>query len=118
MAPQPSRTSDSAEGLGCLLVLAVLAAIVYGVYYFFFVPDKEQLANKYNVPVERVNAPPKPHGCAYNDAPLGDKHCHYDKHVYVYDRNGQILQIDEKLQMCPGCGTAYTVEQVFVKVED
>ena len=26
---------------------------------------------------------PKPHGCAYNDAPLGDKHCHFEKVVDV-----------------------------------
>lgn len=118
-ARQASRTSETSDGLGCLLGLGVVAAIAYGAYYFFFIPDKEQLANKYNVPVERVSAPPKPHGCAYNDAPLGDKHCHYDKHVYVYDRSGQVIEIDGKPQTCPtGCGPTYSVEQVFVKVED
>jgi hypothetical protein len=82
-------------------------------------PDNEQLANKYNVPVERVSTPPKPHGCAFNDAPLGAKHCHYDRHVYVYDKKGQVIQINGTSQTCPsGCGPAYSVEQIFEKVEE
>ena len=66
-----------------------------------------------------MSAPPKPHGCGFNDAPLGDKHCHYDKHVYVYDKTGQVIEINGKPQTCPsGCGPAYSVEQIFEKVED
>jgi hypothetical protein len=116
---QGSGTSQTSEGCGCVLGIGALIAIVFGIYYFFFIPDNEQLANKYSVSVERVSAPPKPHGCAYNDAPLGDKHCHYDKHVYVYDKNGQVIEINGKPQTCPsGCGPAYSVEQIFEKVED
>jgi hypothetical protein len=114
-----SGTSQTSEGCGCVLGLGVFIAIAFGIYYFFFIPDNEQLANKYSVSVERVSAPPKPHGCAYNDAPLGDKHCHYDKHVYVYDKSGQVIEINGKPQTCPsGCGPAYSVEQIFEKVED
>jgi hypothetical protein len=114
-----SGSSRPLEGYGCLVAVVVLIAIVFGAYYFFIAPDNELLANKYNVPVNRVNAPPKPHGCAYNDAPLGDKHCHYDKYVYVYDKNGRAIQVNGKPQTCPaGCGPAYSVEQVFVRVED
>jgi hypothetical protein len=117
--PKTSKPSDTFEGLGCLLGLVIVAAIGFGAYYFFFMPDKDYLSSKYNVPIERVNAPPKPHGCAYNDAPLGDKHCHYDKHVYVYDKNLQVIEIDGTPHTCPtGCGPAYSVEQVFIKVED
>jgi len=116
---QTSRTSQGSDRAGCLLALVVLAAIGFGIYYVFFMSDSEQLSSKYNVPVERVTAPPKPHGCAFSDAPLGDKHCHYDKHVYVYDITGQVIQIDGKPQSCPaGCGPAYSVGQVFVRVED
>jgi hypothetical protein len=114
-----SQTSQTADSFGYLLALVVLAAIGFAVYYVFFMTDSEHLSSKYNVPVERVTVPPKPHGCAYDDAPLGDKHCHYDKHVYVYDRNGQVIEIDGNAQACPtGCGPAYSVGQVFVKVED
>jgi hypothetical protein len=117
--PKTSKSSDTFEGLGCLLGLVIVAAIGYGGYYFFFMPDKDYLSSKYNVPVERVSAPPKPHGCDFDDAPLGNKHCHYEKHVYVYDKNDQRIEIDGNPQTCPaGCGPAYSVYQAFVKVED
>jgi hypothetical protein len=117
--PQKPRSSQGSDGLGCLLGFGVVAAIAYGVYYFFFMPDKDRLSGKYNVPIERVDAPPKPHGCDFDDAPLGNKHCHYDKHVYVYDKTGQVIEVDGNPQTCSaGCGPAYSVGQVFVKVED
>jgi hypothetical protein len=115
----PSRTSQTANNFGCLVGFIVFFAIAYGVNSFFFIPDNNKLASKYSIPVERVTAPPKPHGCAFSDAPLGDKHCRYDKHVYVYDKSGQVIQRDGEPQTCPaGCGPVYNVEQVFVRVEE
>jgi len=111
-----SKISDILGGLSILVVLALMA---FGIYYFFFMPDSERLSGKYNVPVERVAAPREPHGCAFTDAPLGDKHCHFDKHVYVRDPSGQVSEIDGKGQTCPaGCGPVYSVEQVFVRVDE
>jgi hypothetical protein len=82
-------------------------------------PDKDYLSSKYNVPVERVSIQPKPHGCDFDDAPLGNKHCHYEKHVSVYDKNAQVIEIDGKPHTCSaGCGPAYDVVQVFEKVEE
>lgn len=113
------QKSDPGETIGCLLVLAFVGVIIWGVCYFFFTPDNEQLANKYNVSVERVAAPAKPHGCAFSDAPLGDKHCHYDKHVYVYDKWGDLIELDGKRQSCSGgCGAAWSVEQRYEKVDE
>ena len=115
--------SEIFDGLGSLLgwlsglVLVALAA--GGIYYFYFMPDKDFLSSKYNVPVERVSAPPKPHGCDFDDAPLGNKHCHYDKHVYVFDRTNQVIEIDGNARTCPtGCGPAYRVEQDFQRVDE
>lgn len=114
-----ASTSQAAENFGCLIALVVLAAIGFAIYYVFFMSDSERLATKYGIPVERVSAPPKPHGCAFSDAPLGDKHCHYDKHVYAYDARGQAVEIDGKSQTCSaGCGHAYRVVQIFDKVEE
>src|SRR5580692_8839273 len=114
--PRASLFSEIFDGLGGLLGwlsgLALVALIAGGIYYFFFMPDKDHLSSKYNVPIERVDAPPKPHGCDFDDAPLGNKHCHFEKHVYVFDRNNQVIEIDGNARTCPtGCGPAYRVEQ-------
>jgi hypothetical protein len=42
-------------------------------------PEKQKLADEYNVSQDAVFIEPKPHGCAFDDAPLGSKHCHYEK---------------------------------------
>jgi hypothetical protein len=111
--------SQIAIRFGCVLAIFVLLAIGFRIWAVLSRSDSDKLSSEYNVPVERVSAPPKPHGCAFSDAPLGDKHCHFEKYVYVYDRNGQIIESDGDAQTCPtGCGSAYSVGQVFVKVED
>ena len=61
---------------------AVVAVIGY-VLYLIFASDQTKLSNEYNVPQDHVLAQPKPHGCDFDDAPLGNKHCRYEKHVDV-----------------------------------
>lgn len=45
--------------------------------------EKEGLAQEYRVSQDAIVIEPKPHGCAYDDAPLGNKHCHFEKFVDV-----------------------------------
>ena len=42
-------------------------------------PEKQQLAEQYHISKDAVFIEPKPHGCDFDDAPLGNKHCHYEK---------------------------------------
>lgn len=51
--------------------------------YWVFQSEQSKLADKYNIPEKQVFVQPKPHGCDFNDAPLGNKHCHYEKSVDV-----------------------------------
>jgi hypothetical protein len=44
-------------------------------------PEKERLADQYHVSQDAVVVEPKPHGCDFDDAPLGNKHCHFEKVV-------------------------------------
>ncbi len=44
-------------------------------------PEKERLAREYDVSQDQVFVEPKPHGCDYDDAPLGNKHCHFERVV-------------------------------------
>jgi hypothetical protein len=117
--PKVSLSSEFSGLLGWLSGLVVVVVIGYCVYYFFFMSDRDYLSSKYNVPIERVDAASKPHGCAFNDAPLGDKHCHFEKHVYVFDKNNQVIEIDGKARTCPtGCGSADRVQQDFQRVDE
>jgi hypothetical protein len=71
-------------GGGCILAL-------YGVFYFFE-SDADRLSNEYGVPAEKVLVEPKPHGCDFTDAPLGEKHCHFEKDVNVMRECGDPQQ--------------------------
>jgi hypothetical protein len=46
-------------------------------------PEKDRLAQQYQIPEDKVIVDSKPHGCDFDDAPLGNKHCHYEKQVDV-----------------------------------
>ena len=45
--------------------------------------EADRLADQYHVPKDKIVIEPKPHGCDFDDAPLGNKHCHYEKSVDV-----------------------------------
>ena len=46
-------------------------------------PGKYQLALKYNLTEDQVFMDPKPKGCDFTDAPLGDKHGHFEQSLNV-----------------------------------
>lgn len=54
-----------------------------GVFYYWLVPEKQRIADQYKITEDKVFLEPKPHGCDFDDAPLGNKHCHYEKVVDV-----------------------------------
>jgi hypothetical protein len=60
----------------------VMIAGLYAVWYWI-TPEKERIAGDYRISQDAVVIEPKPHGCDFTDAPMGDKHCHYKKVVDV-----------------------------------
>jgi hypothetical protein len=44
-------------------------------------PEREKLAEEYSIPVSKVIIDEKPHGYDFDDAPLGNKHCHFEKEI-------------------------------------
>jgi hypothetical protein len=46
-------------------------------------PGKYQLALKYNLTEDQVFMDPKPKGCDFTDAPVGDKHCHFEQSLSI-----------------------------------
>jgi hypothetical protein len=89
-------------------------AIVWGVVIvggmigvgYWLTPEVDRLAEQYHVSKDKIIIEPKPHGCDFDDAPLGNKHCHYEKAVDVE-------------RACPGPGCRVTaVYESWRKVEE
>jgi hypothetical protein len=59
-------------------VISVIIGLIY-----WLTPEQEKLADEYHISKQNVIVEPKPHGCDFDDAPLGNKHCHYEKAVDV-----------------------------------
>lgn len=57
-------------------VIAVILVMLH-----WLTPEKKRLADEYKITQDKVFVEPKPHGCDFDDAPLGSKHCHYEKVV-------------------------------------
>jgi hypothetical protein len=76
-----SSSDKLGQTLGKLLVWGVV--IVGGLLAaeHWFTPEKQRLAQEYNIPQDRVFILAKPHGCDFDDAPLGNKHCYFEKQV-------------------------------------
>jgi hypothetical protein len=66
-----------------LFVLGIAVIVIGLVIYYWFTPEVDHLAEQYKVSKDKVIIQPKPHGCDFDDAPLGNKHCHYEKSVDV-----------------------------------
>ena len=58
-----------------------LGALFFGMYWmgYFLTPEEQHLAQKYHVSQDAVFIAPKPHRCDFDDAPVGKKHCHFDR---------------------------------------
>jgi hypothetical protein len=48
---------------------------------YWLTTEKQRLAHQYHVSQDKIVVEPRPHGCDFDDAPLGNKHCHYEKVV-------------------------------------
>jgi hypothetical protein len=67
-----------------LIVSGGAILIGFGLVWTYWVmSEKERLAQQYRVSQDKIVVEPKPHGCDFDDAPLGNKHCHYEKQVEV-----------------------------------
>lgn len=82
---QPANTNRSRvrRELKQLLWVVVVMAVGIPILMYWGTSEEERLASKYNIPPKNVFIQPKPHGCDFGDAPLGDKHCHFEKVVDV-----------------------------------
>jgi hypothetical protein len=90
---EPVWTGEQKVVRGFLLRIALLGVVVVAATFLavqFITPGKHsdtpgryRLALKYHLTVDDVLIDPKPAGCDFTDAPLGDKHCHFEENVYL-----------------------------------
>jgi hypothetical protein len=93
--PAPLWTPERKVGPGLLLRISLWGVVIVMTVFIvaqFFMPERHpdiltpgryRLALKYGLTVDQVSIDPKPPGCDFTDAPLGDKHCHYEQNVYL-----------------------------------
>lgn len=88
-----NSSSDLGAGIGCLAVLAFVAGFIW-----WLLPDSWtdpiKYSTMYSVNTEKVNLTPKPKDCEFMHAPIGNKECHYKKVVWVYNKEGEIVDGD------------------------
>ena len=87
--------SSNAEGIGCLVGIAVIAVIVFGIAYFTNAIWANRIYYFFQVDADsgwdRVHIEKKPHDCEFMAAPFGETNCHYEKVVTIIKwatRNG------------------------------
>lgn len=86
---------------GLFVILAFLVGIVW--LWWEMASDEKKYSIYYGVPRDRVVVEKEPHDCEFLTAPLGNKHCHYDKHVSK-------VKLDEP--------NSYAVYVTFEKIQD
>jgi hypothetical protein len=81
--------------LGTATVLLAIFAIFFASWKVlpWLLPGdwRTKYAIEYLVNEDQVNVERKPHDCEWDSAPLGNKHCHYEALVAVYNSDGKVI---------------------------
>jgi hypothetical protein len=64
-----------------LVLWSIVILMLVLAYWYFIMPEQDKLADEYQISKDKIVIESKPHGCDFDDAPLGAKHCHYEKEV-------------------------------------
>jgi hypothetical protein len=76
------------------IAVLVVVAIAGVLLYYIFASDKQKLSDTSGVSESQIILDPKPHGCDFDDAPLGNKHCHCEKVVTPEkDSSGKVTAV-------------------------
>lgn len=78
---ESTKTAILKSVTGILKFVGFASALLFILYWLgvWLTPEKQRLAEKYQISQDAVSIAPKPHGCDFEDAPLGNKHCHYER---------------------------------------
>ena len=77
-------------------VLFIIGLVIVGLAFaaWWMLPDdwRVKYAAEYMLDNKQIVIDRKPHSCEWATAPLGDKHCHYEKLVTVFNRKNEIIE--------------------------
>jgi hypothetical protein len=91
MAETKKASSNPFGTVSGLILIGVIFWLCRAAGCSWAQPDAAEYAKDYDVPESAVIMPTDnaPHGCAFDDAPLGNKHCHWERIVEAVDVNYQ-----------------------------
>ena|SRR5215469_5824760 len=82
------------KGIRLLFIWVFLILLGFALLSYWLTPEQQRIVNEYHISKDKVFIEPKPHGCDFNDAPLGNKHCHYEKKQEVAkDEQGHVTSV-------------------------
>jgi hypothetical protein len=95
-----------------------IAGLLFVVWWLL--PDDWQIkyAAEYMLLNDQVIIEHKPHNCEWASAPLGNKHCHYEKVVTVFNRDNKIIKGPAPTNPAPADQTPAKVYVSWERVED
>jgi hypothetical protein len=108
-----------ADNLKTLFTIGLLiVALAFAVWWML--PDdwRVKYAAEYMLNNDQVFIDRKPHNCESATAPLGDKHCHYEKVVIVFNRKNEIIEGPEPTNPAPEDQKPVKVFVEWERVED
>ncbi len=105
------------------LFRALVLLVACGIALWFLIPNGLKYSLIYGVSRDHIHWAIRPTDCNWSRAPLGEKACHYERQVLVYNAKGEIVggenieKHGEKLDVPPS-EKATEVRIEWVKVED
>jgi hypothetical protein len=70
--------------------LGIVALVLLIMAYDYEFQPKDYYAMDFSTKASNVFVTSEPHNCEWMSAPLGDKHCHYEKNVTSWNERGEI----------------------------
>ena len=81
-----------ASMLKILLVIGlIIGALALAARWLLPNDWRMKYAAQYMLSNDQVTIERKPHNCDWDSAPLGNKHCHYEAAVAVYNSDGRVV---------------------------
>jgi hypothetical protein len=109
----------TAHGVKTIFIIA-LVIVGLGLAAWWVLPNdwRVKYAAEYQFDYDQILIDRKPHNCEWATAPLGDKHCHYEKVVTVFNRKNEVIEGPAPTNPAPEDQKPVKVFVAWERVED